>query len=79
MAGGDDEPAAETLCRSAAERETEVMHNTFAPGGAPGIGAGEIRTQPFGEDLGWAATCGTAEAADADLDDSLSAGDGQVR
>ncbi len=55
------------------------MHDILEPGRAPGIGAGEIRTQPFGEDLGRAATCATAEAADADLYDGPHAGDGQVR
>ncbi len=49
--GGYDEPAAETLRRPAAERETEVMHDALEPGGAPGIGDGEIRTQPFAKTL----------------------------
>ena len=55
-----------------------MVHDAVEPGRAPGVGASEVRSEPFGEDLGPAVRPDATEATDADHDDYAPAGDRQV-
>ena len=55
-----------------------MTHDAVEPGRTPGVGSGEIRPEPLGEDPGPAVYPDAAEAADADIDDDGSPGDRQI-